>query len=151
MERWAQDFDSWDLCDCVCSNLFDKTPYAVAKITAWTTRDDEFVKRAGFVLIASLAVHDKGPSDAAFEAFLPLIEEQAWDNRAYVRKSVDWALRQIGKRNVHLNDAARASALRIQVQNTSSARWIGADALRELQSPSVHERLERWSRDPRRP
>jgi 3-methyladenine DNA glycosylase AlkD/tRNA(Arg) A34 adenosine deaminase TadA len=151
MEQWAQDFDSWDLCDCVCSNLFDKTPYAVAKITAWTTRDDEFVKRAGFVLMASLAVHDKELSDAAFEAFFPLIEEQAWDNRAYVRKSVNWALRQTGKRNLHLNDAARASALRIQAQNTSSAKWIAADALRELQSPSVHERLERWSRDPRRP
>lgn len=151
MDRWAADFDSWDLCDCVCSNLFDKAPCTVAKIAAWTSHEHEFVKRAGFVLIASLAVHDKRLSDAAFEDFLPLIEGQAWDNRAYVRKAVNWALRQVGKRNLHLNAAARASALRIQTQNMPSAKWIAADALRELQSLSVHARLERWSCDPKRP
>lgn len=151
MDRWAADFDSWDLCDCVCSNLFDRTPWAAAKIAAWTSREDEFVKRAGFVLVASLAVHNKELSDAAFEAFLPFIEGQAWDDRAYVRKAVNWALRQIGKRNLHLNATACASALRIQTQNMPPARWIAADALRELQSPGVHERLDRWSRDPRRP
>ena len=151
MDRWAADFNSWDLCDCVCSNLFDKTTYVVAKVAAWTSRDDEFVKRAGFVLVASLAVHDRRLPDAAFEAFLPLIERQAWDDRTYVRKAVNWALRQIGKRNLHLNAAACASALRIQTQNTPSSRWIAADALRELQSPSVHARLEHWSHDPRHP
>jgi 3-methyladenine DNA glycosylase AlkD len=151
MEEWAGAFDSWAVCDFVCSTLFDRTPFAVDTASAWSSRDEEFVKRAGFVLMASLAVHDKVKPDAAFESFFPLIEAQAWDDRNYVRKAVNWALRQIGKRNLHLNSAARACATRIQAQNTSSARWIATDALRELQSPSVHTRLERWSHDPRRP
>jgi len=150
MEQWAQDFDSWDLCDCVCGNLFDRTPYATAKAVTWSKREEEFVKRAGFVLMASLAVHDKSLPDPACEDFMPLIEAQAWDNRNYVRKAVNWALRQFGKRNLHLNASARACAMRIQAQDTPSARWIAADALRELQSPGVHARLERWSHDPKR-
>ncbi|MFZ2413878.1 MAG: DNA alkylation repair protein [Candidatus Cryosericum sp.] len=151
MEEWAGTFDSWAVCDFVCSTLFDKTPFAVDTASAWSSRDEEFVKRAGFVLMASLAIHDKVKPDAEFESFFPLIEAQAWDDRNYVRKAVNWALRQIGKRNLHLNSTARACATRIQAQNTSSARWIATDALRELQSPSVHARLERWIHDPGRP
>lgn len=151
MEQWAQDFDSWDLCDCVCGNLFDRTPYATAKAVTWSKHEEEFVKRAGFVLMAGLAVHDKVKPDTEFEAFLPLIEAEAWDNRNYVRKAVNWALRQLGKRNLRLNASARACAVRIQAQNTSAARWIATDALRELQSPGVQARLARWSHDPKRP
>lgn len=151
MEAWAGECDSWAVCDTICSTLFDKTPFAVDTAKAWSSRDEEFVKRAGFVLMASLAVHDRALPDSVFEAFFPLIEAQAWDDRIYVRKAVNWALRQIGKRNLHLNAAARAFALRIRAQNTSSARWISTDALRELQSPGILARLERWSHDPRRP
>lgn len=151
MEQWAQDFDSWDLCDCVCGNLFDRTPHAAAKAVTWSKRQEEFVKRAGFVLMASLAVHDKSLPDPAFEDFMPLIEQQAGDDRNYVRKAVSWALRQIGKRNLALNAAAVACAGRIVLQESRSARWIAAEALRELQSPGVHARLERWSHDPKRP
>ncbi|MFA4932398.1 MAG: DNA alkylation repair protein [Caldisericia bacterium] len=151
MEEWAGAFDSWAVCDAVCSTLFDRTPFAVGTAQAWSSRDEEFVKRAGFVLMAVLAVHDKVKPDAEFEAFLPLIEAEAWDNRNYVRKAVNWALRQLGKRNLRLNASARACAVRIQAQNTTAARWIAADALRELQSPSVQARLERWSHDSKRP
>ena len=132
MEAWVSNFDSWDICDGVCCNLFDKTPFARAKIKAWTRRHAEYVKRAGFVLMAALAVHDKTAPDELFLGFLPLIEREACDGRNFVRKAVNWALRQIGKRNLHLRRAAIATARRIRAQNTSSARWIATDALREL-------------------
>jgi 3-methyladenine DNA glycosylase AlkD len=134
MEAWAAEFDSWDLVDQCCGNLFDKTPHAWDKATEWSRREEEFVKRAGFSLMASLAVHDKGASDPAFAAFLPLIEREACDGRNFVKKAVNWALRQIGKRNLRLNELAVQCALRIQEQGTASARWIAADALRELRS-----------------
>jgi 3-methyladenine DNA glycosylase AlkD len=132
MEDWVHDFASWDVCDQVCSNLFDKTPFALAKILEWTLLPDEYVKRAGFVLMAALAVHDKAAPDELFLSFLPLIEREAHDDRNYVRKAVNWALRQIGKRNARLNPAAIAAAHRILAQDTKPARWIARDALREL-------------------
>ncbi|MBI3963638.1 MAG: DNA alkylation repair protein, partial [Candidatus Kerfeldbacteria bacterium] len=98
MDRWARDFDSWDVCDQVCMNLFDKTPYAFPKALAWTRRTEKFVKRAGFALMASLAVHAKQAPDTAFIPFLRAVEHEAGDGRTYVRKAVNWALRQIGKR-----------------------------------------------------
>jgi 3-methyladenine DNA glycosylase AlkD len=141
LERWVADFDSWDVCDLLCSNLFDKTPFAYAKAVAWSAREEEFVKRAGFVLMAALAVHDKGAPDATFKEFLPLIEREAGDDRNFVKKAVNWALRQIGKRNAALNRAAIAAGRRIQRIDSKSARWIAADALRELESDSVRRRL----------
>jgi 3-methyladenine DNA glycosylase AlkD len=134
MERWVRDFDSWDICDQVCSNLFDKTPWAWKKAVQWTTRNEEFVKRAGFVLMAALSVHDKAAPDAGFLAFLPIIRREAGDDRNFVKKAVNWALRQIGKRNERLRRAAVLTAERIRKLDTRSARWIAADALRELQS-----------------
>jgi 3-methyladenine DNA glycosylase AlkD len=132
MEQWVADFDSWDVCDQVCSGLFDRTSFAYAKAVEWSARPNEFVKRAGFVLMAALAVHDKGADDAAFVAFLPHIVREATDERNFVRKAVNWALRQIGKRNARLNKAAINTARDIQKLDSKAARWIAADALREL-------------------
>jgi 3-methyladenine DNA glycosylase AlkD len=141
MERWVKDLDSWDVCDGVCGKLFDKTPHAWRKAAAWTKRREEFVRRAGFVLMAALAVHDKEAPDDRFLAFFPLIERGATDERNFVRKAVNWALRQIGKRNLRLNRAAVAWARRIRQVDSPSARWIAADALRELTSPTTSARL----------
>ena len=132
MERWVRDFDSWDLCDQVCGNLFDKTPFAYDKAAEWSERRPEFQKRAGFALMACLAWHDKDASDARFRGFLPLIEREAGDDRNFVKKAVNWALRQIGKRSPGLRRSAIASAKRIAKQGSRSARWIASDALREL-------------------
>jgi 3-methyladenine DNA glycosylase AlkD len=140
MERWARDFDSWAVCDACCSNLFDRTPYAHVKVRAWSGRKEEFVKRAAFALMAALAVHEKDGSDDAFRAFLVLCEREAGDGRNFVKKAVNWAVRQIGKRNPGLRAAAIASAERIAAQDSPSARWIAADALRELKSPAVAKR-----------
>ena len=142
MESWAADFDSWDVCDQVCSSLFDKTPFAYAKAVEWSARDEEFVKRAGFVLMAALAVHDKKAADGKFLKFLPIIRREACDGRNFVKKAVNWALRQIGKsRNRRLNRAAIAAAGEIAAMDCRAAKWIAADALRELSSPSVQKRL----------
>lgn len=143
METWAADFDSWDVCDQVCAGLFDATPYAWTKAVEWTARSEEFVKRAGFVLMAALAVHDKKATDAAFEAFLPSIVREANDDRNFVRKAVNWALRGIGKRNAALNKVAIQTARDIQALDTKAARWIAADALRELTSEAVQVKLVR--------
>ena len=132
MDAWARDFDSWDVCDQCCGNLFDKTAFAYRKAAAWSGRREEFVKRAGFSLMAALAVHDKRAGDAAFIKFLALIERAANDDRNFVKKAVNWALRQIGKRNARLRRHAIASARRIHRQDSRPARWIAADALREL-------------------
>jgi 3-methyladenine DNA glycosylase AlkD len=142
MERWAKDFDSWDVCDQVCGNLFDKTEFAYRKATAWSGRQEEFVKRAGFAMMAALAWHDKAGSDAAFRRFLPAIRRGASDERNFVKKAVNWALRQIGKRNRALNRAALATAREIQRINSPAARWIAADVLRELASPAVQKRMK---------
>ncbi|MBI3945290.1 MAG: DNA alkylation repair protein [Armatimonadetes bacterium] len=133
MERWVAGFDSWDVCDQVCSNLLDRTPFAYRKAAEWSARPEEFVKRAGFALMAALAVHDKAAPDAAFLAFLPLIERETGDDRNFVKKAVNWALRQIGKRNGGLRGAAIETARRVRGQGSRSARWIASDALRELE------------------
>lgn len=142
MDSWTEDFTSWDLCDVCCANLFDKTPYAYDKTVAWSKRKEEFVKRASFALMAALAVHDKKSPDSSFENFLPMIERESTDDRNFVRKAVNWALRQIGKRNLRLNAKATACALRIRKKNSKAAKWIAADALRELQSAPVLTRLK---------
>jgi len=142
MEKWVSDFDSWDTCDQVCSYLFDKTPYAYPKAYEWSKREEEFVKRAGFVLMACLAVHGKKAPDEKLEALLPVIKREAADERNYVKKAVNWALRQIGKRNLYLNGKAIKTAEEIQKIDSKSARWIAADALRELKSEAVQKKLE---------
>ena len=147
MEAWVRDFDSWDLCDQVCGNLFDRTAYAFRKAAEWSAREDEFVKRAGFALMASAAVHRKDVDDATFEVFLPIIQAQATDDRNYVKKAVNWALRQIGKRSPGLNGKAIAIAKQIQTLDARSARWIASDALRELESAAVQARLRELARN----
>lgn len=142
MERWVRDFDSWDVCDQVCSNLFDQTAFAHAKAIAWSKRREEFVKRAGFTLMACLAVHDKKASDAAFVKFLPRIKAECEDERNYVKKAVNWALRQIGKRNAALNGKAVAVARELRRRESPAARWIASDALRELTGSAVKARLK---------
>ncbi len=136
MEAWAAAFDSWDVCDQVCLNLFDKTPFAAAKAVEWAGRPEEFVKRAGFALMASLAWHDKAAPDSFFLRFLPVIQREAVDRRNYVKKAVNWALRQIGKRNPTLRAAAVAAAEELLRLDSPAARWIARDALRELNNYS---------------
>jgi 3-methyladenine DNA glycosylase AlkD len=143
MESWAKDFDSWAVCDTACGCLFDKTPYAWDKAVEWTSRPQEYVKRAGFVLMAALAVHDKKAPDERFKAFLPLLVTHATDERNFVKKAVNWALRQIGKRTKRLNRLAIRTAGQIRKIDSQSARWIAADALRELTGEKVQARLAR--------
>ncbi len=140
MDAWARDFSSWDVCDQVCG-AFLASPLAWRKVAVWAARPEEFVRRAAFALLATLAVHDKQANDQRFVAALALIEAAASDERNYVKKAVNWALRNIGKRNPALNAAAIAAARRIQQQGTKSARWIAADALRELGSKAVQMRV----------
>jgi 3-methyladenine DNA glycosylase AlkD len=142
LEDWVKDFVSWDLCDQVCTKLFDRTVYARDKALEWAGREEEFVKRAGFVLMAGLAVHNKKVGDEFFAAFFPLIEAGAGDDRNFVKKAVNWALRQIGKRNAALNKQAIAVAEGILAKGTQPAGWIARDALRELKRRDVH-----WARD----
>ena len=141
MEEWVRDFNSWDLCDQCCNNLFRKAVDAHEKAVEWSSRDEEFVKRAGFVLMACLAVHDKKAADAEFLEFLPVIKRESVDSRNFVKKAVNWALRQIGKRNLRLNQAAIATANKISEMNSAAAKWIAADAIRELESDAVQKRL----------
>src|SRR6266699_2164842 len=133
MEEWVNDFDAWDVCDQVCGNLFDKTPYASQMATEWCQQEKEFVRRAGFVMMAELAVHDKQAQDEAFLQFFPLIKHYAGDERNFVKKAVNWALRQIGKRNSHLRTLALACAYEIQDMDSKTAHRVANDALRELQ------------------
>jgi 3-methyladenine DNA glycosylase AlkD len=141
MEGWVVDFDSWEVCDQACGNLFAYTPFAYAKTFAWSARPEEFVKRAGFVLMADLAHRDKKTTDEALAAFLPVIEREAGDGRNFVKKAVNWALRDIGKRNLTLNAKAIAVAERLVVQPSTAARWNGRDALRELTGDRVQSVL----------
>ncbi|MGZ8620065.1 MAG: DNA alkylation repair protein [Actinomycetota bacterium] len=141
MGAWAADFDSWDVCDQVCSNLFGPSAHAFPAARAWVRRDEEFVKRAGFTLIAERAVRDRQHDDAFWVGWLPVIRTGADDDRNYVKKAVNWALRQIGKRNEVLNEAAIAEAEVLFDLGTTSARWIARDALRELRSEAVQARL----------
>ncbi len=141
MEAQVRGFNSWDLCDGFCNNLFRKTPFAHAKVQEWTAREETFVRRAGFALMANLAVHDKRAADSLFAGYLKLIEGAAADERNFVKKAVNWALRQIGKRSATLNKAAIACAERLASQESKAARWIAKDALRELTSEKVQVRL----------
>jgi len=141
MDDWVRDFDSWDVCDQVCMNLFEKTPLAWKKITEWSGRDEEFVRRAAFALMACLAWHDKKAPDERFTELLPLIVQASTDQRNFVRKAVNWALRNIGKRNIHLNRAAIETVREIRQIDSKAARWIAADALRELESQAIRKRL----------
>jgi 3-methyladenine DNA glycosylase AlkD len=150
MEEWALDFDSWDLCDQVTRNLFDLTPFAATVSRAWTNRPEEFVKRAGFAMIAARAVHDRTAPDRTFAAWFPAIRLGAADDRNYVKKAVSWALRQIGKRNLELNTAAIAEAEALSMSDVPSARWVGRDTLRELRSTRPSDACGWARRDPSR-
>jgi 3-methyladenine DNA glycosylase AlkD len=142
-EAWVADLDSWDVCDGVCGNLFDRTPFALDKAVEWSSREPEFEKRAAFALMASAAVHRKDLPDAAFASLLPVIRAQATDERNYVKKAVSWALRQIGKRSSGLNSRAVRTAEQIERIDSRAARWIARDALRELRSDAVQARLRK--------
>lgn len=132
MNTWVADFNSWDLCDHACGNLFDKTTHAEKKAIEYSKNKKEFIKRAGFVLMAYLAVHNKKAEDSLFISFLPIIEREAHDERNFVKKAVNWALRQIGKRNKNLHNAALQCSERILQQPFKSAKWIATDAIQEL-------------------
>lgn len=132
MDRWAKAFDNWAICDHCCFHLFDKTPHAWAKIEAWTRRPEEFVKRAGFALMASVALHDKNAPGAPFLKALKMIERESTDERNFVKKGANWALRSIGRRNPALKAASIALSKKLATSTDSTARWIGKDALRDL-------------------
>jgi 3-methyladenine DNA glycosylase AlkD len=143
MEAWALDFDSWDVTDSACFGLFRQTPFAYDKAVDWSERSEEFVKRGGFAIMAGLAVHDKNTHDERFLKLLVVIERESDDNRNFVKKAVNWALRSIGKRSMSLNYAAVDTAGSMQKRGTRAARWIAADALRELTGDKVQARLEK--------
>jgi 3-methyladenine DNA glycosylase AlkD len=141
MDRWARDFDNWAMVDTLCFQLFDRTPHAWRQVAQWTRRKEEFVKRAGFALLASLALHDKRTGDAAFLRSLRLIERAATDERNFVKKGVSWALRSVGRRSPALHAAAVAVAERLAASPDGAARWVGKDALRGLGRPAVRRQL----------
>jgi len=142
MEKWVAGFASWDVCDQCCMGLLRRHPKAFDKVKEWAAREEEFVRRAGFALLATLAVHKKREPDQTFINLLPLIEQYAFDKRNFVKKAVNWALRQIGKKNRHLNGLAISAAKRILEQDTAPARWIANDTLRELQDQKILARLK---------
>ncbi len=144
MDAWAEGFDNWAICDGACGHLFCRTEFAYRKAFEWAERDaEEFVRRAGLVLPAWLAVHDKKAPDSRIAEFLPLLESKAADERNFIKKAVNWSLRQIGKRSLYLNGLAIETAEKIKAQNTRAARWIAADALRELKNEKTLERLDK--------
>ncbi|HJV64040.1 MAG TPA: DNA alkylation repair protein [Albitalea sp.] len=145
MDAWARSMNSWDVCDGACLNAFAHSPLAWNKVAAWAHRHDEFTRRAAFSLLATLAVHDKASPDSRFEEALALVEGAAGDERNFVKKAVNWALRSIGKRSAALHRAALACAARLQATDSRAARWIAADALRELRSDAVQTRLAPWA------
>jgi len=140
-ESWVVQLDSWDVCDQFCMGLMWLTPFAYDKCFEWSAREEEFVKRAGFALMAKLARSDKKATDETIADFLPVIEKEATDERNFVKKAVNWALRQIGKRDLALNARAIETSIRLAAMDSRSARWIASDALRELESEAVRERL----------
>jgi 3-methyladenine DNA glycosylase AlkD len=142
MDSWAKDFDSWDICDQACTSLFDKNSLAWKKVFEWAESDKEFVKRGAFSLVAGLAVHDKKASDKKFERFFPLIKKHSIDERNYVKKAVNWAIRSIGKRNLILNKQMIKLANEILKLDSKPAKWIASDAIRELTSEKVQIRLK---------
>ena len=142
MEEWVKDLDSWDVCDQLCMNLLEKSPLAWKKIDDWAKRPEEFVKRTAFSLLACLAWHDKKTEDNKFTELFPLIVQASTDERNFVKKSVNWALRNIGKRNLNLNRAAIVTAMQIKNLDSKAARWIASDAIRELESEALRKRFE---------
>ena len=138
MEAWVVDFDSWDVCDQVCMNLFDKHPLAYEKAVAWSRRDEEFVKRAGFAMMASLALHDKKAEDTAFEPFFDRIRAEAEDDRNFVKKAISWALRQIGKKRPGLSNRCVQVAKGLVESESKAANWVGRDALREFEKKGFY-------------
>lgn len=145
MDVWAGEFDYWEICDQCCMKLFRLTSFAYQKVFQWSESEEEFKKRAAFALIAVLAVHDKNAPDEKFEQFFPLIIRESTDDRTYVKKAVNWALRHIGKKNTSLNKKAIVVASEIKKMDSKSAKWIAADALRELKSEKVQERIHKQS------
>jgi 3-methyladenine DNA glycosylase AlkD len=143
MDDWVKDLNSWDVCDQVCMNLFEKIPLAWKKVLDWSVREEEFVKRAAFALAACLAWHDKDADDQKFIDLLPVIKKAAVDERNFVKKAVNWALRNIGKRNPFLNKAAIKTAEEIRLIDSKSARWIATGAIKELESEPVQKRVNR--------
>jgi 3-methyladenine DNA glycosylase AlkD len=141
MDRWSRDFDNWAICDTATFHLFDQTPHAWKKVTAWASKREEFVRRAAFALLASLALHDKESSDAPFVRALRLVEKAATDERNFVKKAVSWALRSIGRRSLGLNAPSVVLARKLAASSKPAARWVGKDALRELTSAAVKKRL----------
>jgi 3-methyladenine DNA glycosylase AlkD len=141
MDRWCAAFDNWAVCDTHCMHLFDRAPHAFAKVEQWAGSRKEFVRRAAFALLASRAIHDRRTANDSFSRLLPLIEATATDERNFVKKAVNWALRAIGERNAELNAAALAVAERLSVSPSAAARWVGKDALRQLGRPAVLRRL----------
>ena len=144
MDRWARDFDNWGICDTLCFALWDRTPHAWAKVTQWSDQSGEYIKRAAFALLWGLTVHDKQAGDKPFLEGLVLIERAATDERHFVKKAVNMALRAIGKRNPALNAAAVTVARRLAESTDPAPRWVGKDSLRELTSPSVTRRLAKF-------
>ncbi len=142
MEKWTAEFDSWDICDQCCSNLYSHTHWSYLKALQWSNRPEEFVKRAGFVMMAVLAVHDKKAGNEKLIQFFPALKAGATDTRNFIKKAVNWAIRQIGKRNMLLNKEAVALAQEIQQIDSPAARWIAADALRELSCEAIQSRLK---------
>jgi 3-methyladenine DNA glycosylase AlkD len=143
MNKWVRDFDNWAICDGVCMHCFRDTPFAYDVITGWIKQRKEYIRRAGFTMIATLTVSDKKSEDRVFLRYLPLIKKYSTDERNYVKKGVNWALRQIGKRSLRLNAAAIKQAKEIRELHSSSAKWIASDALRELQSKAVQNRIKK--------
>jgi len=142
MDEWASDFDNWAICDTICFHLFDKSPHAWKKIRAWTKRRDEFVKRGGFALLAAVALHDRKAGDELFVDSLSIIDRNAGDSRNFVKKGVSWALRTIGHRNLALHGEAVALANRLAASDDSARRWVGKDALRDLNRPAILKKLQ---------
>ena len=141
MDEWVGEFNSWDICDQCCGNLFSKSKYAFKKAMEWSGRKEEFVKRAGFVLMATVSIHDKNTGDTEFIKFLSIIKNNSTDNRNFVKKAVNWALRQIGKRNCMLNKKAIETANEILQINSRHAKWIASNAIKELTSPATQNRV----------
>jgi len=146
MEKWVRDFDYWEICDQCCQNLFEKTKFAYQKSIEWSLRDEEFVRRAGFVLMALISLRDREAENERFEEYLNIIKKKSIDNRNYVKKAVSWALRQIGKRNLYLNARAIETAREIKKLGAKSGKWIAQDAIRELTSKAVRQRLRKGDR-----
>ena len=142
MDCWAEEFTNWEVCDQCCMNLFEKTPYAYKKCYEWSSSDGEFVKRAGFVMMARMAVSDKKADNDCFIPFFAIIRKEAHDKRNMVKKAINWALRQIGKRNLTLNKLAIETAEEIKAMDSPASRWVASDAIRELAGEAVQERLK---------